>query len=69
MAVVPDRRQQYEHKLETLKTNRRIVLETLQKVCNFCEYIVEEIISIASSFEIPHLKKFIILFSDNLTII
>uniref|UniRef100_A0A6B0VDB0 Ubiquitin carboxyl-terminal hydrolase n=1 Tax=Ixodes ricinus TaxID=34613 RepID=A0A6B0VDB0_IXORI len=30
MAVVPDRRQAYEHKLRTLKTNRGIVLEALQ---------------------------------------
>ena len=32
MAVVPDRRQQYEYKLITLKTNRQIVLEALQQV-------------------------------------
>ena len=32
MAVVPDKRSLYEHKLATLKTNRQIVLETLQQV-------------------------------------
>jgi hypothetical protein len=32
MAVVPDKCQLYEHKLATLKTNRQIVLETLQQV-------------------------------------
>ncbi|GIY69594.1 ubiquitin carboxyl-terminal hydrolase BAP1, partial [Caerostris extrusa] len=32
MAVVPDRRIAYEHKLRTLKTNRQIVLEALQQV-------------------------------------
>lgn len=32
MAVVPDRRQHYEQKLSTLKTNRQIVLEALQQV-------------------------------------
>ena len=32
MAVVPDKRQLYEHKLSTLKTNRQIVLEALQQV-------------------------------------
>lgn len=32
MAVVPDRRQQYEVKLKTLKTNRQIVLEALQQM-------------------------------------
>lgn len=32
MAVVPDRRQVYEQKLKTLKTNRQIVLEALQQV-------------------------------------
>nr|C4A0D9.1 RecName: Full=Ubiquitin carboxyl-terminal hydrolase BAP1; AltName: Full=BRCA1-associated protein 1 [Branchiostoma floridae] len=32
MAVVADRRQQYETKLNTLKTNRQIVLEALQQV-------------------------------------
>lgn len=32
MAVVPDRRQAYEHKLRTLKTNRGIVLEALQQM-------------------------------------
>ncbi|KAJ8301689.1 hypothetical protein KUTeg_020676 [Tegillarca granosa] len=32
MAVVPDKRQLYEHKLATLKTNRQIVLEALQQV-------------------------------------
>ena len=35
MAVVPDRRQQYEYKLNTLKTNRQIVLEALQQVRTF----------------------------------
>ena len=33
MAVVPDRREQYQRKLEILKTNRQIVLEALQRVC------------------------------------
>lgn len=32
MAVVPDRRQAYEHKLRTLRTNRGIVLEALQQM-------------------------------------
>lgn len=32
MAVVPDRRQAYEQKLRTLKTNRGIVLEALQQM-------------------------------------
>ncbi|GFY55470.1 ubiquitin carboxyl-terminal hydrolase BAP1 [Trichonephila inaurata madagascariensis] len=32
MAVVPDRRIAYEHKLRTLKTNRQIVLEALQQL-------------------------------------
>ncbi|XP_062583845.1 ubiquitin carboxyl-terminal hydrolase BAP1-like [Saccostrea cucullata] len=32
MAVVPDKRSLYEHKLATLKTNRQIVLETLQQM-------------------------------------
>ncbi|XP_033730696.1 ubiquitin carboxyl-terminal hydrolase BAP1-like [Pecten maximus] len=32
MAVVPDKRQLYEQKLTTLKTNRQIVLETLQQM-------------------------------------
>lgn len=32
MAVVPDKRQLYEHKLSTLKTNRQIVLEALQQM-------------------------------------
>lgn len=32
MAVVPDKCQLYEHKLATLKTNRQIVLETLQQM-------------------------------------
>ncbi|XP_064483475.1 ubiquitin carboxyl-terminal hydrolase BAP1-like [Ornithodoros turicata] len=32
MAVVPDRRQAYEQKLKTLKTNRAIVLEALQQM-------------------------------------
>lgn len=32
MAVVPDKCQLYEHKLATLKTNRQIVLETLQQL-------------------------------------
>lgn len=32
MAVVPDKRQLYEHKLATLKTNRQIVLEALQQM-------------------------------------
>ncbi|KAL5013369.1 hypothetical protein ScPMuIL_007639 [Solemya velum] len=32
MAVVPDKRQLYEHKLMTLKTNRQIVLEALQQM-------------------------------------
>ncbi|XP_059153789.1 ubiquitin carboxyl-terminal hydrolase calypso-like isoform X2 [Physella acuta] len=32
MAVVPDKRQLLEHKLLTLKTNRKIVLEALQQV-------------------------------------
>ncbi|XP_021370344.1 ubiquitin carboxyl-terminal hydrolase BAP1-like isoform X2 [Mizuhopecten yessoensis] len=36
MAVVPDKRQLYEQKLTTLKTNRQIVLETLQQ-CNVTE--------------------------------
>lgn len=33
MAVVPDRCMLLEHKLHTLKTNRQIILEALQKVC------------------------------------
>ncbi|XP_050414072.1 ubiquitin carboxyl-terminal hydrolase calypso isoform X2 [Patella vulgata] len=32
MAVVPDKRQLYENKLKTLKTNRQIVLEALQQM-------------------------------------
>jgi len=32
MAVVPDKRQQYEHKLSTLKTNRQIVVDAVQQV-------------------------------------
>ncbi|XP_071082119.1 ubiquitin carboxyl-terminal hydrolase BAP1-like [Haliotis cracherodii] len=32
MAVVPCKRQLYEHKLQTLKTNRQIVLEALQQL-------------------------------------
>ena len=32
MAVVPDRRLLFEQKLRTLKTNRQIILEALQKV-------------------------------------
>ncbi|XP_041348594.1 ubiquitin carboxyl-terminal hydrolase BAP1-like isoform X2 [Gigantopelta aegis] len=32
MAVVPCKRQLYEHKLQTLKTNRQIVLEALQQM-------------------------------------
>jgi len=40
MAVVPDRRQQYEQKLKTLKTNRQIVLEALQQVSMICIRII-----------------------------
>jgi len=33
MAVVPDRRLQYEQKLKMLRTNRATILEALRQVC------------------------------------
>jgi len=33
MAVVPDRRMQYEQKLKMLRTNRATILEALRQVC------------------------------------
>ncbi|XP_064633428.1 ubiquitin carboxyl-terminal hydrolase BAP1-like isoform X2 [Lineus longissimus] len=42
MAVVPCRRQQLEHKLTTLKTNRQIVLEALQQMVKVTEPIPDE---------------------------
>ena len=40
MAVVPEKKFQFEHKLSTLKTNRQIVLSALQQVCFTLKYLV-----------------------------
>lgn len=64
MAVVPDKRSLYEHKLATLKTNRQIVLETLQQVqayhsrtqlgmmllLHYCSYSIESFMHFFLSF-------------------
>ncbi|XP_019647813.1 PREDICTED: ubiquitin carboxyl-terminal hydrolase BAP1-like [Branchiostoma belcheri] len=56
MAVVADRRQQYETKLNTLKTNRQIVLEALQQLVRFTQPHLTSLIPSAFGAE-PHKSK------------
>lgn len=42
MAVVPDRRLQYEQKLKMLKTNRNTIIEALRQV-NYLTWIDQDV--------------------------
>ncbi|XP_035675738.1 ubiquitin carboxyl-terminal hydrolase BAP1-like [Branchiostoma floridae] len=57
MAVVADRRQQYETKLNTLKTNRQIVLEALQQLVRFTQPHLTSLIPSAFGGESHHKSK------------
>ena len=45
MAVVPDRRMQYEQKLKMLRTNRLTIVEALRQVCSIGRVFLINLIS------------------------